>query len=65
MQDPGRIAFFSKAGFTHIDEKLPGLLLCTQFDSCRRIVAECPDRKAGEKYMESLMIIISVADCFF
>lgn len=50
------IVFFSKAGFTHIDEKLLGLLLCTQFDSYRRIVAECPDRKAAEKYMESLMI---------
>ncbi len=47
--------FFRNAGFTGIDEKLLGLLVSAQFDSYRRIVIECPDRKLAEKYMESLM----------
>lgn len=50
------IAFFRETGFTGVDEKLLGLLICAQFDSYRRIVAECPDRKAAEQYMDSLMI---------
>ena len=50
------IAFFHKAGFAGMDEKLLGLLISAQFDSYRRIVAECPDRKAAEQYMDSLMI---------
>lgn len=48
--------FFQKAGFAGIDEKLLALLISTQFDSYRRIVAECTDRKAAEQYMDSLMI---------
>lgn len=49
------IAFFHRAGITGIDEKLLGLLISAQFDSYRRIVIECSDRKIAEKYMESLM----------
>ncbi len=49
------IAFFHRAGFTGIDEKLLGLLISAQFDSYRRIVIECSDRKIAEKYMEALM----------
>ena len=49
------IAFFQKAGFAPMDETLFGLLISAQFDSYRRIVAECSDRKAAESYMESLM----------
>ena len=48
-------AFFRSAGFSAIDEKLLGLLIAAQFDSCRRIVTECADRKAAEKYMDTLM----------
>lgn len=50
------IAFFRKAGFTDIDEKLIGLLISAQFDSYRRIVLECPDRRMAEEYMDLLMI---------
>ncbi len=50
------IAFFQKAGFLEMDKKLLGLLISAQFDSYRRIVIECSDRKAAEEYMESLMI---------
>lgn len=49
------VAFFHKAGFAGIDEKLLGLLISAQFDSYRRIVLECADRKTAEHYMESLM----------
>ena len=49
------VAFFHRAGITGIDEKLLGLLISAQFDSYRRIVIECSDRKIAEKYMESLM----------
>lgn len=49
------VAFFENSGFIGIDEKLLGLLIAAQFDSYRRIVTECHDRKAAEKYMESLM----------
>lgn len=48
-------AFFHNAGFADIDEKLLGLLIAAQFDSYRRIVTECADRRTAEKYMESLM----------
>lgn len=48
-------AFFHNTGFADIDEKLLGLLIAVQFDSYRRIVADCPDRRTAEKYMESLM----------
>ena len=49
------IAFFHAAGFADVDEKLLGLLISARFDSYRRIVGECRDRKSAEKYMESLM----------
>lgn len=49
------IVFFDKAGFSGIDEALLGLLIAAQFDSYRRIVADCPDRRTAEKYMKSLM----------
>ena len=50
------IAFFHNAGFSGIDEKLLGLLIAAQFDSYRRIVAECSDRRTAEKYMDELMV---------
>lgn len=49
-------AFFHAEGFDGIDEKLLGLLISAQFDSYRRIVAECADRKAAERYMDALMV---------
>lgn len=49
-------AFFHNAGFADIDETLLGLLIAVQFDSYRRIVADCPDRAAAEKYMDALMV---------
>ena len=49
------ISFFHSAGCAYIDEKLLGLLISAQFDSYRRIVAECTDRKTAEKYMDALM----------
>ncbi len=49
------VAFFHRAGAAGIDEKLLGLLISAQFDSYRRIVVECADRKTAERYMESLM----------
>ena len=48
-------AFFRAAGYTGVDETLLGLLISAQFDSYRRIVAECPDRQTAEKYMSALM----------
>ena len=50
------ISFFHKAGYAGIDEKLLGLLISAQFDSYRRIVAECPDRKVAERYIDALMV---------
>jgi AcrR family transcriptional regulator len=50
------VLFFHKTGFAGIDEKLLGLLIAAQFDSYRRIVAECPDRKTAERYMDALMV---------
>ncbi len=50
------IMFFHTSGFDSIDEKLLGLLISTQFDSYRRIVAEFPDRKTAEWYMDLLMV---------
>lgn len=50
------IAFFHSAGHLAIDEKLLGLLISAQFDSYRRIIAECPDRKIAEEYMARLMV---------
>lgn len=50
------ILFFRHAGYAAMDEKLPGLLISVQFDSYRRIVAECTDRKTAEKYMDALTV---------
>lgn len=50
------VSFFHKTGLAGIDEKLLGLLIAAQFDSYRRIVAECPDRKTAERYMDALMV---------
>lgn len=49
------VAFFGQVDM-NIDEKLLGFLISFQFDSYRRIVAECSDRETAEKYMDSLMI---------
>lgn len=49
------IAFFHSAGYTGVDERLLGLLISAQFDSYRRIVIDCHDRKSAEKYMSALM----------
>ena len=48
-------AFFRAAGFDGLDETLLGLLISAQFDSYRRIVAECADRGAADGYMDALM----------
>ena len=50
------IAFFHAAGVSGVDEGLLGLLIAAQFDSYRRIVAECPDRETAERYLDALMI---------
>lgn len=50
------IAFFKNTEFKGVDEKLLGLLISAQFDSYRRIVTICPDRKIAEKYIDSLMV---------
>lgn len=49
------IVFFQTSGFIGMDEKLLGLLISAQFDSYRRIVSECTDRKTAEAYMDALM----------
>lgn len=49
------IAFFRAEGLDGVDEGLLGLLISAQFDSYRRIVAEYPDRKTAERYMDALM----------
>ena len=49
-------AFFRASGFAGVDDRLLALLISAQFDSYRRIVAECPDREAAEKYMNALMV---------
>lgn len=48
--------FFCVEGIDDIDEKLLGLLISVQFDSYRRIVAECTDRKTAERYMDAMMV---------
>lgn len=50
------VLFFRNAGHMDMDEGLLGLLIAVQFDCYRRIVMECADRKAAEKYMDSLMV---------
>ena len=44
------IVFFRNSGFTGMDEKLLGLLISAQFDSYRRSMAECTDRKTAGLY---------------
>lgn len=48
--------FFRAEGVADMDEKLLGLLISAQFDSYRRIVAECTDRKTAERYMDAMMV---------
>lgn len=48
-------AFFRAEGYTGVDETLLALLIAAQFDSYRRIVAECRDRQTAERYMSTLM----------
>ena len=48
------VDFFRSSGKA-FDEKLLGFLISSQFDSYRRIIAECPDRAAAERYMDKLM----------
>ena len=50
------ILFFHAAGFAGVDETLLGFLISAQFDSYRRIVADCHDRKTAENYMSALMV---------
>lgn len=50
------ISFFRHTGCMDVDEKLLGLLISAQFDSYRRIVTECPDRKTAENDMDALMV---------
>ena len=49
------IAFFRAAGCTGVDEMLLGMLISTQFEGYRRIVADCPDAQRAKRYMQSLM----------
>ena len=49
-------AFFHAEGVADMDEKLLGLLISVQFDSYRRIVAECTDSKTAERYMDAMMV---------
>ncbi len=48
--------FFRAEGVADMDEKLLGLLISSQFDSYRRIVAECTDSKTAERYMDAMMV---------
>ena len=50
------VFFFRYADDAVMDEKLLGFLISAQFDSYRRIVMACSDRKTAENYMDSLMI---------
>ena len=49
------VLFFQSAGLKGVDERLLGLLISAQFDSYRRIVVECPDRRTAQACMNSLM----------
>ena len=49
------ILFFRRAGKTDLNETLLGLLISTQFDSYRRLVAAYSDRTAAEDCFHSLM----------
>lgn len=48
--------FFRAEGVADMDEKLLGFLISSQFDSYRRIVAECTDSKTAERYMDAMMV---------
>ncbi len=50
------VLFFRSAGFAGVDEALLGLLISAQFDTYRRIVADCADRARAEQYMDALMV---------
>ena len=45
-----------RRGLPSSTKKLLGLLISAQFDSYRRIVAECPDRKTAERYMDAMTV---------
>ena len=49
-------AFFHAEGVDDMDENLLGFLISAQFDSYRRIVAECTDSKTAERYMDAMMV---------
>lgn len=49
------VLFFRRAGKTDLNETLLGLLISTQFDSYRRLVAAYSDRTAAEDCFHSLM----------
>jgi len=49
------VRFFRSRGEAGIDERLLGLLISVQFDSYRRIVADCPDYQSAERCIHALM----------
>ena len=49
------VRFFQSAGVPQADERLLGMLISLQFESYRRIVADCPDRESAQHYMNALM----------
>ena len=48
--------FFRTENVDDMDENLLGILISAQFDSYRRVAAECPDRKTAEQHMDTLMV---------
>lgn len=50
------ISFFRSHANIAIDEGLLGLLISAQFDSYRRIIECCCDRRSAEEYMNALMV---------
>lgn len=49
-------AFFRSTGYAGVDEQLLGLVISVQFDSYRRIIANCRDRETAERCMNALMV---------
>ena len=49
-------AFFRSTGYAGVDEQLLGLVISVQFDSYRRIIANCRDRETAEHCMNALMV---------
>lgn len=49
-------AFSRSTGYAGVDEQLLGLVISVQFDSYRRIIANCRDRETAERCMNALMI---------